>query len=83
MSTQGLYCPHCQGTEVVRHGKTHQGKPRYRAKRWAGHPFLRAYAAASHAPVVTHQRVERAIPARGMRDTVRVVPVRPPTVLAA
>jgi transposase-like protein len=29
MVTQVLDCPSCQGTDIVRHGKTPQGKQRY------------------------------------------------------
>jgi len=29
MIIQVLHCPHCHGTDVVRHGQTRQGKQRY------------------------------------------------------
>ena len=29
MITQILHCPHCQGTDIVRNGKTRQGKQRF------------------------------------------------------
>src|SRR5215813_14145255 len=29
MIMQVLHCPHCQGTDIIRHGKTRQGKQRY------------------------------------------------------
>jgi transposase-like protein len=32
MVTQVLHCPYCQGTNIVRHGKTPQGKQRYRCR---------------------------------------------------
>jgi transposase-like protein len=42
MIIQVLHCPNCQGTDVVRHAKTRQGKQRYRCreKRCAGRTFL-------------------------------------------
>ena len=42
MILQLLHCPHCQGTDIVRHGKTRQGKQRYRCReqRCAGRTFL-------------------------------------------
>jgi transposase-like protein len=42
MILQLLHCPHCQGTDIVRHGQTRQGKQRYRCReqRCAGRTFL-------------------------------------------
>jgi len=44
MIIQVLHCPNCQGTDIVRHGQTRQGKQRYRCReqRCAGRTFLRA-----------------------------------------
>ena len=40
-----LHCPHCHGTDIVRHGQTRQGKQRYRCRehRYAGRTFLLNY----------------------------------------
>jgi transposase-like protein len=45
MVTQVLHCPTCQGTAIVRHGKTPQGKQRYRCRQCParGHTFLLDY----------------------------------------
>src|SRR5687768_5670727 len=32
MIIQILHCPYCQGTDIVRHGNTRQGKQRYRCR---------------------------------------------------
>ena len=42
MIFQVLHCPHCHGTDIVRHGQTRQGKQRYRCReqRCAGRTFL-------------------------------------------
>ena len=32
MITQVLHCPYCQGTDIVRHGTTPEGKQRYRCR---------------------------------------------------
>jgi transposase-like protein len=42
MMLQVLHCPHCHGTDIVRHGQTRQGKQRYRCRenRCAGRTFL-------------------------------------------
>jgi transposase-like protein len=45
MILQVLHCPHCQGTDIVRHGQTKKGKQRYRCReeRCAGRTFLREH----------------------------------------
>ena len=77
------HCPNCQGTDSVRHGKTRQGKQRYRCreKRCAGRTFLLDYAYPGHSPVVKRQVVDMAMNARGIRDTARVLHVSPTTVI--
>jgi len=42
MILQILHCPHCHGTDIVRHGTTRQGKQRYRCREQhcAGRTFL-------------------------------------------
>jgi hypothetical protein len=32
MIIQVLHCPNCQGTDIVRHGQTRQGRQRYRCR---------------------------------------------------
>jgi transposase-like protein len=85
MILQALHCPHCHGTNLVRHGQTRQGKQRYRCreKRGAGRTFLREASAPGHSPAVTAQSVERALNARGIRDTARVLHVRTNTGMTA
>ena len=77
MIIQVLHCPHCQGTAIVRHGQTRQGKQRYRCreKRCAGRTFLLDYAYPGHSPVVKRQVVDMAMNASGIRDTARVLRV--------
>lgn len=84
MIIQVLHCPNWQGTDVVRHGKTRQGKQRYRCReqRCAGRPFLVEYAYAGHSPEVQQQIVDMAVNASGIRDTARGLPIRPNTVMA-
>ena len=83
MIIQVLHCPHCQGTDIVRHGKTRQGKQRYccREKRGAGRTFLLEYAYAGQSPAVKQQIVDMAMHASGIRDTARVLHVSPTTVI--
>jgi transposase-like protein len=70
MIIQVLHCPYCQGTDMVRHGKSPEGKQRYRCREGRegrGRPFLSAYAYAGQAPEVRQQIVDRAMNARSMQ----------------
>src|SRR5438128_9734727 len=83
MVIQVLHCPHCQGTDIVRHGTTRQGKQRYRCRTCPDHgrTFLLAYAYAGQSPEIKRQIVDMALNANGIRDTARVLHVSPTTVL--
>jgi transposase-like protein len=84
MIIQVLHCPNCQGTDVVRHGQTRQGKQRYRCRelRCAGRTFLLDYSYRGQSPAVKEQIVEMALNASGIRDTARVLHVSANTVMA-
>jgi transposase-like protein len=84
MIIQVLHCPNCQGTDIVRHGTTRQGKQRDRCREkcCAGRTFLLAYSYAGQSPEVKQQIVDMAMNASGMRDTARVLHISPNTVLA-
>ncbi len=84
MITQVLHCPYCQGTDIVRHGKSPEGKQRYRCRECRegrGRTFLLAYAYAGQSPEVKRQIVDMAMNASGIRDTARVLHVSPNTVI--
>jgi transposase-like protein len=76
MILQVLHCPHCHGTDIVRHGQTRQGKQRCRCRehRCAGRTFLLDYS-------YPGQIVEMALHASGIRDTARVLHVSTNTVM--
>ena len=83
MITRVLHCPSCQGTDMVRHGTTSEGKQRYRCRTCRlgrGRTFLMAYAYAGLSPVVKQQIVDMAMHASGIRETARVLHVSPNTV---
>src|SRR5262249_55746456 len=84
MIIQVLHCPNCQGTDIVRHGKTRQGKQRDRCreKSCAGRTFLLEFAYAGRSPAVKQQIVDMAMNASGIRDTASVLHIIPNTVLA-
>jgi transposase-like protein len=83
MVTQVLHCSYCQGTDIVRHGTTRQGKQRYRCHTCPerGRMFLLVYAYTGQSPEVKRQIVDMALNASGIRDTARVLRVRPTTVV--
>jgi len=84
MITQVLHCPYCDETDIVRHGKSPEGKQRYRCRQCLegrGRTFLLAYAYAGQSPAVKQQIVDMALNASGIRDTVRVLHVSPTTVI--
>jgi len=83
MILQVLHCPNCQGTDIVRHGQTRQGKQRYRcrAQRCVGRTFLLDYTYAGQSPEVKRQIVDMAMNASGIRDTARVLHVSTNTVM--
>lgn len=83
MITQVLHCPHCQGTDIVGHGKTPQGKQRYRCRETScpGGTFLLDYSYPGQSPHIKEQIVTMAMNASGIRDTARVLHVSPTTVI--
>ena len=83
MITQVLHCPHCQGTDIGRHGKTPQGKQRYRCRETAcpGGTFLFDDSYRGQSPHIKEQIVAMAMNASGIRDTARVLHVSPTTVI--
>jgi transposase-like protein len=86
MMIQVLHCPHCQGTDIVRRGNTHQGKQRYRCRQCRerrGRTFLLDYRYAGQSPEIQEQIVEMAMNASGVRDTERVLNISPTTVIKA
>jgi transposase-like protein len=83
MILQVLHCPHCDGTDIVRHGQTRQGKQRYRCREHpcAGRTFLLDYTYMGQSPEVKQQIVDMALNASGIRDTARVLHVSTHTVM--
>ena len=83
MILQLLHCPYCQGTDIVRHGTTRQGKQRYRRReqRCAGRTFLLNYSYRGQSPAVKEQIVDMAMNASGIRDTARVLHISTNTVM--
>ena len=83
MIIEVLHCPYCQGTDIVRHGKSPEGKQRYRCreKPCEGRTFLLDYSYPGHSQHVKDQIVDMALNGSGIRDTARVLRVSTRTVL--
>jgi transposase-like protein len=84
MIIQVLHGPYCDGTDIVRHGKSPEGKQRYRCRQCregCGRTFLLAYAYAGQSLAVKQHIVDMAMNASGMRDTARVLHISPTTVI--
>jgi transposase-like protein len=85
MIMQVLHCPYCQGTDIVKHGLSSEGKQRYRCRaclEGRGRTFLLEYTYAGQSPEVKQQIVDMAMNASDIRDTARVLHISPNTVLA-
>ena len=83
MITQVLHCPHCQGIDIVKNGKTSQGKQRFlcREKPCDGRTFLLDYSYTGQSRQVKQQVVEMALNGSGIRDTARVLQISTSTVI--
>ena len=83
MVTHVLHCPYCQGSDIVRHGTTPQGKQRYRCRQCPdrGRTFLLEYSYPGQASHIKAQIVDMAMNASGIRDTARVLHVSSTTVI--
>lgn len=68
MILQVLHCPNCQGTNIVRHGKTRQGKQRYRCREnlCEGRTFLLDYTYAGHSAEAKQQIADMAMNVSGI-----------------
>lgn len=84
MSMRVLHCPSCHETDIVKHGLSPEGKQRSRCRaclEGRGRTLLLEYSYAGQSPDGKQQIVDMAMNASGIRDTARVLPVSPTTVL--
>ena len=84
MAVVVVQCPTCGKPEVVSYGQQSNGAQRYRCT----HPhcqrriFFLHYHNTGWVPEVKQQMVDMTLKGSGMRDTARVLGVRPTTVMA-
>ncbi len=83
MILEPIQCPCCDGIEVIKHGKSGEGKQRYRCQNseCERRTFIRAYSYAAYSPQVKQQISEMSINGSGIRDTARVLKISPTTVI--
>lgn len=83
MITQVLHCPYCQGINLVKNGKTPQGKQRYQCREVCcdGRTFILDYAYPGQSRKVKAQIIDLALNGSGIRDTARVLHISTSTVI--
>lgn len=76
-------CPTCQSTDVVKYGKTPDGKQRFQCRNLScqRQTFLLEYTNKGFLQEVKTQIVDMALNGSGIRDTARVLKVSPTTVI--
>lgn len=85
MVLEPVLCPTCQGSSVVRHGPSAEGKPRYKCRNQDCQrcTFILTYTYRGHLPEVKQQICQMALNGSGIRDTARVLKISPSTVIEA
>lgn len=83
MGLEPVCCPTCNGTHIVKHGKSAEGKQRYRCRNLecSRHNFVLDYTYRAYLPEVKQQLSEMAMNGSGMRDTARVLKISQTTVI--
>lgn len=76
-------CPHCGDDQVVKRGKTQNGKQRYLCQQptCPAKTFILDYAYQGYLPEVKKQLIDMALNGSGIRDTARVLEISPTTVI--
>jgi transposase-like protein len=83
MVLEPVHCPLCQGTTLIKHGKTSDGKQRYLCQdsRCSRKTFIRDYTQLGRLPEVKERLIDMSINGSGIRDTARVLRISPTTVI--
>jgi transposase-like protein len=83
MVLEPVRCPTCNGTHIVKHGKSAEGKQRYRCRNTdcSRHNFVLDYTYRAYLPEVKQQISDMAINGSGIRDTARVLKISQTTVI--
>lgn len=83
MATIEVKCIHCDSSDVIKQGKTEQGKQRYRCRNAACDKttFILDYSHRGWHPEIKRQLVDMAVNGSGVRDTSRVLGISQGTVI--
>ena len=83
MILEPLCCPDCNATNVVKHGRSAEGKQRYRCRNaeCSRASFILDYSYRGYLPQVKQQIADMAVNGSGIRDTARVLQISPTTVI--
>ncbi len=83
MLLQVICCPNCHGTNIVKFGKTRQGKQRFvcRESICDGRTFILDHSYPGRSRQVKQQIVDMALNGSGIRHTARILHVSPSTVI--
>lgn len=83
MILEPVHCPTCDNTNIVKHGKTAEGKQRYKCRnpQCKRHSFVLEYSYRGYLPSVKQQIGDMALNGSGIRDTARVLKISPTTVI--
>lgn len=85
MVLEPVCCPDCESTDIVKNGKSNEGKQRYRCRNVDCNraSFIRDYTYQAYLPKVKAQISDMAMNGSGIRDTARVLKISPTTVIEA
>lgn len=83
MVLEPVLCPDCGSDDVVKHGRSDEGKQRYKCRNSECRrcTFIRTYAYRGYLPQVKQQITEMTLNGSGIRDTARVLKISPTTVI--
>ncbi len=84
MTVIAVRCPVCDSNNIVKRGKTNNGKQRYLCRRAAcsQRTFILDYTNRGYLPSVKRQIIDLALNGSGIRDTARVLRISTDTVLS-
>jgi transposase-like protein len=83
MVLEPVLCPDCGSENVVKNGKSNEGKQRYlcRHQDCRRRSFVRDYTYRGYLPSIKQQTTDMAVNGSGIRDTARVLKISPTTVI--
>ena len=83
MVLEPVCCPDCGSEDVVKNGKSSEGKQRYLCRHRDCHrrSFIRNYSYRGYLPAIKQQIADMAVNGSGIRDTARVLKISPTTVI--